>query len=61
MEFVALGAARQPAWARSNAAEPPAWKSQEFESFKGEMSDDAVARYTALREATDGFELHFQE
>ena len=61
MEFVALGAARQAAWALSNAVEPPVWRTQELESFNGKMSDDAVARYEASRDATDGFELHFQE
>lgn len=60
MEFVALGAARQAAWALSNSVEPPAWRSQDIESFNGEKCADAVARYAALRDATDGFELHFQ-
>lgn len=59
VEFVALGAARQAAWAISEAAEPPAWHAQHVESFSATYSAEVVERYAAIRDATEGFEAAF--
>lgn len=55
-EYVALGAARQAAWAASGRTEPPEWHAQQAERFEGALSSEAVERYTAIRDATEGFE-----
>jgi xylulokinase len=53
LEYVALGAARQAAWAASGAAEPPSWP---LGGASAEYAADPVPlvreRYAALRDAT---------
>ena len=51
-EYVALGAARQAAWALSGAAEPPAWAAAPFVEFQGEPTPVVRTQYDALRDAT---------
>jgi xylulokinase len=55
-EYVALGAARQAAWALSGAAEPPHWP---LAGFGAQYTADPVPlvrqRYAALRDATGGW------
>jgi xylulokinase len=51
-EYVALGAARQAAWALSGTAEPPEWPGPPATSYTGEPSADVRERYAALREDT---------
>jgi len=55
-EYVALGAARQAAWALSGAAEPPHWP---VAGFSAQYTADPVPlvrqRYAALRDATGGW------
>jgi xylulokinase len=55
-EYVALGAARQAAWALSGAAEPPHWP---LAGFSARYTADPVPlvrqRYAALRDATGGW------
>jgi xylulokinase len=55
-EYVALGAARQAAWAASGAAEPPSWP---LAGPGAEYAADPIPlvrdRYAALRDATEGW------
>ncbi|HEY6315708.1 MAG TPA: FGGY family carbohydrate kinase [Streptosporangiaceae bacterium] len=55
-EYVALGAARQAAWALSGAAEPPGWP---LAGLSAQYTTDPVPlvrqRYAALRDATGGW------
>jgi xylulokinase len=54
-EYVALGAARQAAWALSGAAEPPSWRvalDAELELGDVAAGQRVRAAYTAVREAT---------
>jgi len=56
-EYVALGAARQAAWAASGAAEPPSWP---LAGTSAEYTAEPVPlvreRYAALRDATVGWD-----
>ena len=55
-EYVALGAARQAAWALSGTASPPEWPLAGSSAEYTAESDLAVrARYAALRDATVGW------
>jgi xylulokinase len=51
-EYVALGAARQAAWALSGDTEPPAWPRPGGPVYQGVADDAVLARYAALRDAT---------
>jgi xylulokinase len=51
-EYVALGAARQAAWALSGAAEPPTWPLAGGETVEAAVADDVRQRYAELRERT---------
>jgi len=52
-EYVALGAARQAAWALSGAAEPPAWLlAGASAEYTAEPDPSVRERYAALRDAT---------
>lgn len=56
-EYVALGAARQAAWALSGSAEAPDWAvsvDKELPAETGEAFDELRARYSALRVAVHG-------
>lgn len=46
-EYVALGAARQAAWALSGADEPPAWAVASVETVSGEHRPEILERYRA--------------
>jgi xylulokinase len=56
-EYVALGAARQAAWAMSGGPEPPQWP---LAGSNAEYTSDLVPlvrqRYAALRDATVGWD-----
>ena len=54
-EYVALGAARQAAWALSGAAEPPVWADEPFQEFSGSPVPVVRSQYDALRDATVGW------
>jgi xylulokinase len=55
-EWVALGAARQAAWALSGAAEPPAWPPTGTSAeYTAEPVPLVRERYAALRDATVGW------
>ena len=51
-EYVALGAARQAAWALSGAAAPPGWPVTGGETVEGEPTPDVRLRYAELRDRT---------
>lgn len=51
-EYVALGAARQAAWALSGDAEPPNWAAAPSIEFTGEPTPVVRTQYNALRDAT---------
>ncbi len=51
-EYVALGAARQAAWALSGAAEPPTWAPAPSEHFEGPAEPVIREQYARLRDST---------
>jgi len=54
-EYVALGAARQAAWALSGAAGPPAWPARPATEYTGEPEPAVRQRHVALRDDTAGW------
>jgi xylulokinase len=54
-EYVALGAARQAAWALSGAAGPPAWPARPATEYTGEPEPAVRQRHVALRDDTEGW------
>jgi xylulokinase len=52
-EYVALGAARQAAWALSGEASPPAWPLADVRTFDAEPTPHIREAYTRLRDRTD--------
>jgi xylulokinase len=53
-EYVALGAARQAAWALSGAPEPPAWKLPPTDQYTADPTPAVRERYAAVRDLTEG-------
>ena len=51
-EYVALGAARQAAWALSGAQSPPTWIRGESQVFTGTSTPHIRTKYARLRDAT---------
>ncbi len=51
-EYVALGAARQAAWALSGGNEPPSWRLGAVENYDAKSEPDVLERYLALKERT---------
>jgi xylulokinase len=51
-EYVALGAARQAAWALAGTPEPPKWPARPAESFTGPAQPQIRERHAALRDDT---------
>lgn len=54
-EYVALGAARQAAWALSGADKPPQWNVAGTTTYRGEANPETVARYQQIRDLTANF------
>lgn len=54
-EYVALGAARQAAWALAGTAEPPTWSLEGFESLHAEPTPDVLDAYQQLKARTEGW------
>jgi xylulokinase len=52
-EYVALGAARQAAWALAGTAEPPQWPAPETTVLEADPTPHVREAYAALRERTD--------
>ena len=51
-EYVALGAARQAAWALAGTADPPAWPRRPVQRYEGPAQPGIRERFAALRDAT---------
>ena len=51
-EYVALGAARQAAWALGGSAEPPTWASANAETYEAEPTPPVREAYARLRDRT---------
>jgi xylulokinase len=51
-EYVAVGAARQAAWALAGTAEPPPWPAPPSARYQGEPVPQVRERYAALRDQT---------
>jgi xylulokinase len=51
-EYVALGAARQAAWALAGTAEPPPWPARPAETYTGPARPEIRERHAALRDDT---------
>jgi xylulokinase len=54
-EYVALGAARQAAWALSGNPEPPTWSSADAETFEAEPTPLVREAYALLRDRTSSW------
>jgi xylulokinase len=49
-EYVALGAARQAAWALSGLSEPPTWPARPSVTYEGTVTPEVREQYGALRD-----------
>ncbi|MDN5688532.1 MAG: xylulokinase [Brachybacterium sp.] len=54
-EYVALGAARQAAWALAGTAEPPAWEISGSRVVEADPTPEVLGAYRALKERTEGW------
>ena len=54
-EYVALGAARQAAWALSGEAEPPVWSNASSTRYEAPHRPEIYARYVETRDAVQGW------
>ncbi|MCW1804518.1 xylulokinase [Brachybacterium squillarum] len=54
-EYVALGAARQAAWALAGTDEPPAWELGGACTLEAEATPEVLDAYRALKERTEGW------
>ncbi|MGH8876552.1 MAG: xylulokinase [Stackebrandtia sp.] len=57
-EYVALGAARQAAWALSGRQHPPQWDSGDPERFTGRAAAGVSGQYARLRDETASWASH---
>jgi xylulokinase len=53
-EYVALGAARQAAWALSGSPQPPAWKPPTGTGYTANPAPEVLERYAQVRHLTEG-------
>ena len=51
-EYVALGAARQAAWALAQTADPPGWPRHRAAEYSGPAEPEVRERHAALRDDT---------
>ena len=51
-EYVALGAARQAAWALSGETDPPMWRMGNVETYEAKDEPTVLERYLTLKERT---------
>src|SRR5699024_7286299 len=54
-EYVALGAARQAAWALAGTGEPPAWGISGSRARSAEAAPDVLGAYRELKARTEGW------
>lgn len=57
-EYVALGAAKQAAWALSGAAQPPSWRIGDTERLTGKAATAVSEQYGTLRDETAPWASH---
>jgi xylulokinase len=55
-EYVALGAARQAAWALAGSPEPPVWPRRPAARYEGPYRPEIRERFAALRDATTAWD-----
>jgi xylulokinase len=55
-EYVALGAARQAAWALAGTPDAPAWPRRPAQRYEGPAQPGIRERFAALRDATTGWD-----
>jgi xylulokinase len=53
-EYVALGAARQAAWALAGTPRPPAWKPPPTGEYTADPAPAVLERYAQVRDLTEG-------
>jgi xylulokinase len=53
-EYVALGAARQAAWALRGSAQPPAWRPPTTTEYRTDPEPAVLERYARVRDLTEG-------
>lgn len=53
-QYVALGAARQAAWALGGSARPPAWNPPVADEYTAEAAPEVAHRYAGVRDLTEG-------
>jgi xylulokinase len=53
-QYVALGAARQAAWALSGSPQPPAWSPPRADKYTAHPAPEVLARYAQVRDLTEG-------
>jgi len=53
-EYVALGAARQAAWALSRSPRPPTWKPLATSEYTADAVPEVLERYAQVRHLTEG-------
>ncbi|HYB37462.1 MAG TPA: FGGY-family carbohydrate kinase [Mycobacterium sp.] len=53
-EYVALGAARQAAWALNGSSQPPAWEQAPTDQYTGNRVPAVHNRYASVRDLTEG-------
>ena len=60
-EYVALGAARQAAWALAGTPDPPAWPRRPAARYEGAYRPEIRERFVALRDATQAWDDELPE
>lgn len=53
-QYVALGAARQAAWALSSSPRPPRWAAPRADEYTADPAPEVLSRYARLRDLTEG-------
>lgn len=53
-QYVALGAARQAAWALSGSPQPPAWDPPPTDEYTADPAPEVLAHYARVRDLTEG-------
>jgi xylulokinase len=57
-EYVALGAAKQAAWALTGSQNPPQWKTGDTARITGNAAVNVSAQYATLRDETSSWAAH---
>ncbi|EFG76722.1 hypothetical protein HMPREF0591_3383, partial [Mycobacterium parascrofulaceum ATCC BAA-614] len=53
-QYVALGAARQAAWALSGSPRPPRWTAPRADEYTADPAPEVLGRYARVRDLTEG-------